>query len=520
MTKNTSLYTSHCILFIFSLVLASFFFSCGSSPEQELQKKINIAIRNDDKVDKQEWDDFTNHIKENEENFPELIDDKNEINIETLQDLIVERVNKRSNSQNIEIYNPNKIKEDEKAIDTKINFYIENSGSMNGYVRGITDFEVNLGKLLVLSKNYASENKIHINFINSEIHPIPETQDLIEFAESLEPINTSPYYKLGGSYSDRKTSVLNDILKKILDNTNENSISIFVSDCIYSLGYSKDAKGALGYQQNGTMAAYLEKFREKKDLNIVTAIYKINSDFNGKYFPYTYKGSEKNYVILDGQKRPYYIWILGDNKRVDSFVEKINFKDFIGYENSYFIANINSKKQPFFTVLKETNKLGDFKQGDRTSRNIKSIDGVKYEKGVLQFSIAIDLSKVPVDRNYLENKENYKINEGFFIKSIETVNRDKITRRDFLTVEKTTATHIITVSTTNKYSIRNLQLELLNKIPSWVAESSSVDDRNIKRELNKTFGLSYLINGVTDAYNEKNSSNNTSYFNIDINIKK
>ena len=74
-------------------------------------------------------------------------------------------------------------------------------------------------------------------------------------------------------------------------------------------------------------------------------------------------------------------------------------------------------------------------------------------------------------------------------------------------------------STSNKFTLQDLNLELSNKIPSWVEESNSIDDRDVENQLDKTFGLLYLVQGVSEAYTTQNP-NNKSYFNINITIKK
>ena len=88
-----------------------------------------------------------------------------------------------------------------------------------------------------------------------------------------------------------------------------------------------------------------------------------------------------------------------------------------------------------------------------------------------------------------------------------------------VTVEKTTSTHFVTVSTTSIFTTQDLKLELSNKIPAWVEQSNSVDDRNVKDELDKTFGLSYLVQGVSEAYATQNPEQ-TYYLKIIITIKQ
>jgi len=489
------------MMFLFGILLL--LNSCVTEPIDELSKKINIALRNDNIIDESEWNSFTEYTIQNKQDFANIIRENNTINSEELNNLILSIANKRRDKQKPVIFNPTK-GTDTELEKAEIKVFIENSGSMDGYVRNTTEFEAALSDLLVqIQYKYDKEN-LNVNFINTKIYP-SEIDEVNKFVEKLEP-SKAPY-KVG----NKSVSKLNEILEIILDSTKQENISILISDCIYSLDKGKDTEGALEFQKSLTKGAFLEK---SKEFDFSTIVLKMNSKFNGNY----YDKNNKN-TYLDKKSRPYYIWIIGEEKLISSFSKRINLHSLKGFENSYFLSNSTKNIQPFYTVLKETNKKGNFKQTDRNKTDVKSINDIEYDNGKLQFSIALDLNNIPVDQAYLTNTENYLPSSGFSIESIEEVDRNKISKRDFLTVEKTTATHIITVSTTNEYSIQNLQLELSNIIPTWVEESNSIDDRDIVNQLDKTFGLLYLIKGVSEAYITQNPDN-TSYFKIKVTIKK
>jgi hypothetical protein len=475
---------------------------------EELNKEINIALRSGNEIDESEWTEFIRYAREYSMDLPQIIDSNNEINQEELTSLILSVANKRRNSAEPKIFSPNKDSNNEDK-NTIVSVFIENSGSMDGYVEGTTEFEAALSDLLVqlqykYNKEKNNNQNLNINFINTKIYP-SKVDEVNNFVETLEP-SKAPY-KVG----NRTVSKLNEILEIILDSTKQNEISILTSDCIYSLDKGKDTEGALEFQKSLTKGAFLEK---SKEFNFSTIVLKMNSKFDGYYYD-----KDNSKTRLSKKERPYYFWIIGKHNLIKTFQEEINLKQLKGFENSYYLSNSQENHQPFFTVLKETNKIGNYKPTDRKAKYLKSINEIEYENGNLQFSIAIDLNNIPVDKIYLTNSESYTVPDGFIIKSIEEVDRNKIERRDFLTVEKTTATHIISVATSNKYTLQDFKLELSNKIPSWVKESNSIDDRDVKNELNKTFGLLYLVQGVSEAYITQNP-NNKSYFNINIEIKK
>jgi hypothetical protein len=76
--------------------------------------------------------------------------------------------------------------------------------------------------------------------------------------------------------------------------------------------------------------------------------------------------------------------------------------------------------------------LASFKPTERGDKDLKSINDIVYIDGTLQFSIAIDLSNIPVDASYLTTKTNYIVPDGFIVKSVEKIDRNKIKPRDFV----------------------------------------------------------------------------------------
>ena len=494
------------MLFLFGLLV--FLNSCANEPIDELNKKINIALRSGNEITENERNEFIEYVKENSLNLPEIIGSNDEINQEELTNIILLIANKRRNSPEPKIFSPNNNSENE-DINTIINVFIENSGSMDGYVKGTTEFEAALSDLLVqLQYKYNKEKNdnqnLKINFINTKIYP-SKVDEVNNFVETLEP-SKAPY-KVG----NRSVSKLNEILEIILDSTKQNEISILTSDCIYSLDKGKDTEGALEFQKSLTKGAFLEK---SKEFNFSTIVLKMNSKFDGYYYD-----KDNSKTRLSKKERPYYFWIIGKHNLIKTFQEEINLKQLKGFENSYYLSNSQENHHPFFTVLKETNKIGDFKPTDRKAKDLKNINEIEYNNGVFQFAVAIDLKGIPVDDAYLKDIRNYIKPDGFSVISVDEIDRSKLDKNDFTKISKTNATHFITIQFSREYDIQDLKLELSNNIPSWVEESNSIDDRNVENELDKTFGLLYLVQGVSEAYTTQNP-NNKSYFNINIEIKK
>jgi len=372
-------------------------------------------------------------------------------------------------------------------------------------VKGNTGFDADVTKLLVLSKNYVGQDNLHINFINSKVYPSNEI-DIINFSQKLEPGAVA--YSVGGK--DRRVSDLNKIFRTILDSTYKGKVSVFISDCIYSLGKGGDTEGKLNIQKNLTMDAFLSRL---KAVDISTICLKMTSQFTGKYYDYRDAG------VSISLPRPYYIWFLGASKDIDEFYHYLLRSSFEEYKNSFVMTYTAQQSIPFFTILKQTNLVGSF-NADRSNRDyVHQIEDISYKDGNFQFSLAVDLSKMTVDTSYLLDTRNYLLTEGFVLEKVEKIDRNKLERRDRTTVEKSSATHLFTISSKQANAIRDLNIGLSKQLPAWVASTSCTDDVDIKATSDKTFGFLKLAEGIYQAYITHNKVQG-SFFNITVNFKK
>jgi hypothetical protein len=106
--------------------------------------------------------------------------------------------------------------------------YLDNSAIMDGYVKGVFNFEVVLSDLVIELNYHYNQKHIKFNFINSELYPI-DISNVDCFFKSLEP-GVAPF-KLGNQF----VSELNQCFENVLASMKQSDIFIFVSDCIYSL---------------------------------------------------------------------------------------------------------------------------------------------------------------------------------------------------------------------------------------------------------------------------------------------
>jgi len=403
--------------------------------------------------------------------------------------------------------------EKEKTISPQnvaVNVYIENSGSMNGYINGNTEFKSAIQDMLVLLKYQYEEKNINLFFINSQIHPTNIDTNLAGFASALN----AKSFKVGATAS----SNLNNVFRQVLDRTSRDTISILISDCIYSIKGNR-TEDLLSDQKSLTKDAFLTKSKEK--IQLTTTVVKLNSRFKGKYWD---KNEKATY--LDNEQRPYYIAIIGSELAMQYFNSKIVFsrKEVEGYANKLVLSSVDYSTGIYYSVINSRTDFGRFKPSrdfsDKNSvRGIEDITPDTRNGDKFSFSVAIDLSKLPLEDDYIANPKNYTVAEGdFAISKIARFNNDDLVPASATRILKSgnTPTHCITfVATSSKYS--DVQFSLKRQLPRWVATTSTEDDTDARSITNKTFGFKYLMEGISEAYETTSQSSN--YFELQIKIK-
>jgi hypothetical protein len=377
-----------------------------------------------------------------------------------------------------------------------VNVYIENSGSMDGYVRGITEFKGAIRDLLVLLKYHYDEDKIKLFFINMQINPESNTMiDIASFASNIEM-----RWRYGQDRSLWQSTNLNQIFKMILGETDNKTISILFSDCIYSIHGSSDATGLLQDEKSLTKDAFLSKWK-KDSVPLATTIVKMKSRFDGKYYPFT---GDDNFYYIRGD-RPYYICVIANQEVLGEFNKNIEFKaDKIeGFENKYTLFSERSKDL-YFSVLQSTLNKGRFKP-DRKKTKPTYIHGIKNVKIVqgtdkIQFAVAVDYSNVRAENDYLTNPANYTITtNNFTVKEILPIDSVRVSANDRNRITSSKPTHVVVLEARTRL-VSDVSFVLNKQMPQWIAESSTEDDTSQDRTANKTFGLNYWVTGIAEAY--------------------
>lgn len=481
-------------------VFATMLLTSCKSKFQSFNDTVLEFANNDNRIDQEEFKRLLEYIStSNERGFSQFKNESGTVeNAKVLSYLLKYYSAKKINLTKGDIWQP-EAKEEQKAFN--INVYLENSASMDGYVIGVTDFETAIYNLLGDFKISKVCDSLNLNYINNSIpfskkNALPA--DIQDFIEKLEP---STFRQRGG---DRSVSDLKNIINTVLNTVNENNAAVLISDFVFSPGSGVDAQEYLNNQGVGIKIDFAEKIKE---FDLSAVIIQLESSFEGTYYDKT-----NNPIIFNGN-RPYYIWIFGSNQQISEILSKKildNIKG--GYLNRLVFQSKKEQIQPNYKILSSP-KIGDFSRTELNNKIIAdaSISKNNQNKGFFGFNLAVDFNNSIQDPNYFLDTTNYTLSNPSYRLEVELIsNKNDPSLSGF--------THLIKLKTAD---LRNetLEIQIVGQTPKWVYTSSSIDDSNILNETSeqqKTFGLQYLIEGVSDAFYPKTSSNAVTTFTITI----
>ena len=384
---------------------------------------------------------------------------------------------------------------DNENISKKIayNIYLENSGSMDGYIIGETSYKNTI--LQLTSDVFQQGNIINYFVVNQEIIDI--NNQVKNFQEFSSFINSSQIKQ----YGNTKSTEINKIIEMVIDNfKSKDEVAIVFSDLIYSV--QGDVLNSLSTNRYATKIILKRVIDKDYSLMLI----RLSSQFKGNY----YDMKHPNRGILIDEKRPVFAMAIGPKSEISKFDKKFRIKELSGFTNALeFVPISKMNETTFYTILNRTNKKGSFLKADRNSPVIHKISDVTLDRvdKKFQFSVAIDLSHLPYGYDLL-TKNNYfvqsSINDKFKIVSVDKI--DKIDPNDRR--YQGTATHLITLSSSQLTRENQvLSIGLKTHLPNWKDWVSTLDDTTPQGRIDKTFGINHLIDGVAEAFGYRSGTN-------------
>ena len=334
------------------------------------------------------------------------------------------------------------------SIELKV--YVENSGSMDAYMCPGSNLKDAVFDYVSELKKLTSSTSLY--YINSKV--IPYNGNLNSYIKDLSP---TAFAKAGGS---RGNTDLMKIFSDILDSQNDNTVSILVSDCI--LDIPESATNYFGQCQVSIKNTFNDALAKMPNMGVM--IIQLESKFDGFWF------CGKNIKKLSDVKRPYYIWVIGNQQNLAAINKKVDVNNIIGGIKNYS-AYASSQPIPF-TFEKSMFKVNHTKK-------------IKVE-------LVTDLSASLQNGLVTKNLENYKSSNPsqMAIISIQDIN-----------IPNSQYSHVIEFELTNPETLREESISFSYPyLAHWVETANDSTGTDIDNNIEKTTGILSLVKGVAEAY--------------------
>lgn len=483
------------VFMAFLLTLAS----CGNGKYRDFNDLILRLADADQTIDHADWLKISDFLDAQKRNFQDFYQD-DQLDAEAVKEYIHDFFANRRPPKEIDCSGM------EGAI--KVNFYLETSGSMMAYdaPQGDGSFKAAIVQML---NNLPGDNANHrIYVVNSEIMPYPQG-----FSQFLAARNV---FDVTRGMGDASYTDFGAIFDQILNKTKDDELSILVTDMIYSTKSMENVNPQKIFAEAQGMTNAVFKSEVKKKAMLVV---KMDGSYNGLYYPYNTPNRGMHYI----GRRPYYIVIVGTKANIGRLTRDKTYETFAklpqlrGYKNMYLYGT-DEVYHPYYSLLLSGRDLrGRFRPEHGQQTQIHDVESVEADRnsGDVRLALAVDLSKMLIDEDYLTDVDNYEIeaDDTWQIKEIRAITKDDRTpdMKEYLG----SATHIFVLESKGVTHRQEVEIRLLNKLPAWIAASSTDDDRSV--DATHTFGLQYLLQGIYRSY-EANSNGKPYYFELELHM--
>lgn len=348
-----------------------------------------------------------------------------------------------------------------KADVAELQVYLENSGSMDGYMCAGSELKDALyGYVSLLS---AQAEATHINYINTTV--VSFAGGIKQFVDGLTP---GQFASVAGS---RAHSDLGDMLQMVVGRMKKNSVALFVSDCILDVPQG-DATNYFTNRRIQIESVVARKLRA--DPNFSVEVLRLESRFNGYYYDLDGK------TRLSVKSRPYYMIVMGSRDALRQLNSAVptrriphGYTGYVAYTTPAAVA---------YTFANQYGAEGKDNTLDLTSDR----------KGNYRLRMLANLADLLIDGANPSDPSLLKPTQATTqVESISPINGGgQYSHAVDLKLAKQT-----------KAGGEMLSLQLATE-PEWVAQANDETGRDIRKNLGKTSGIKYIIGGLADAYAE------------------
>lgn len=380
-----------------------------------------------------------------------------------------------------------------------VNVYLETSGSMNGYVdNGKSQFQQVVFDYLSNIKNSGLPSEINLNYITDKITPKGSNVDPF--------INTLTSRGILNASGSKATTDIAALVSTILQKTDSNTVSIFISDCIFSPGSDPSPVAYLENQKIAVRNA-INDYIEANGF-VGCTVYQVFSQFSGSYFDFKNRRSSIN------MQRPFYIWVFCSPVHIATIKAKVPDSGFMGSPvvNTWTIVNGDFSEYEGlndYGLLQPSPTNGAYRWNSKTT-----VSRIRRSGEQFMFTFGVDM-KFPIllyGEDYVTNLSNYKhlINKDTNEEFYGTFRKDLVAASPY--------THDITVLSQKPFSNGEFTIVFDGNVPEWVYESTDLDDSVLSDgNCRKTYGFSYMCDGIYAGFHANNKSNITATYDFVIN---
>ena len=302
-------------------------------------------------------------------------------------------------------------------------------------------------------------------------------------------------------------SLLQEMFRNVVAETDNNSLSILVTDSIFSYP-NREIRTNVGINRDniaGLAADVQITFNDARISGKSASVLASKSRFHGTYFDYR-NVRTKCCTSL----RPYYVWLIG----APSYISAV--RELMQEEGLHFDHEVDfnpNRFEPGAAVLQYTMPKGRWYRDRRLQNHIEKVTGPGSDD--LQFSVALDLSPLTYDmaqRDFLTH--HLKVQSADLrVKEISLHSRadfeTSVERRDKAALPP--YTHVIVIKTDNEFAkSANVSISIEDAMPAWYLDWSNDDDSaKDPRTLETTFGFSHFVEAVERSYHRGGSLGGT-----------
>jgi hypothetical protein len=372
--------------------------------------------------------------------------------------------------------------------------YLENSGSLNGYlgVSGDNDFKSNVYGVISTISSLPTKKRLSIYNINTKIDTVAGNADATQVGDYFNSMTAASFKKrsekTGGNQAK---SDLGDIIKTVVDKTAADDVSLLISDCIFSPGKQGNAQDYLNQQESSIKALFGERLTHQA---FSTLVLQFLSDFNGSY--YYQDNSSKTGKF---EKRPYYIVCFGPEQALAGLLQNAGRSGDKGFQDYLFLTPVKE-----YNVTPAIRDNSDYYAYDPESLMTITEPHKGGTDNHFRIVINVDYTQLPVGPSYLQDPANYTVTQGYALESVKKLQNE--------------TTHEITLVAA-RVQTGKVDIALKRQLPGWINTSNLSADKGLGADAlqGKTFGIRYLLQGIYSAY--AGYMQNPDYFHFTISVK-